>query len=328
MTTRMNVRPFAFSRPKARRGIAAISFVLLVARAVVVPAARADQPFAPSRDYDLQNVRVELRFNLDQQQIVGQVTHTLTTLKDGLRTLDFDSVGLTILSARLDGKDARFSTDDAKLHVDLDRAAKAGEKHEVTIRYQGSPKKGVYFVLPNKSYSSQPKEIWTQGEAEDTRYYIPIYDYPNDRTTTEMIVTVPAQLGDGLQRQARERGRRRPGPEDLDVAAIPAHLHVSDFAGGRRVRRTQDHLAQHSRRLSRASRRRRPHRAHLRPHSRHAELFSPTAWACLTPGISTTRRPSTNSRSAEWKTSAPPRSRRAACCIRPWRAKAWKAPTA
>ena len=53
------------------------------------------------------------------------------------------------------------------------------------------PKKGLYFILPNKSYSAQPKEIWTQGEAEDTRYYIPIYDYPNDRTTTEMIVTVP-----------------------------------------------------------------------------------------------------------------------------------------
>ena len=76
--------------------------------------------------------------------------------------------------------------------MDLDRVGKAGEKHEVTIRYQGTPKKGVYFVLPNKSYSSQPKEIWTQGEAEDTRYYIPIYDYPNDRTTTEMIVTVPS----------------------------------------------------------------------------------------------------------------------------------------
>ena len=191
MTTRMNVRPFAFLRAKARRGIAAISFVLLLL-APIVPAARADQPFAPSRDYDLQNVRVELRFNLDQRQIVGQVTHTLTTLKDGLRTLDFDSVGLTILSASLDGKDARFSTDDAKLHVDLDRAAKAGEKHEVTIRYQGTPKKGVYFVLPNKSYSSQPKEIWTQGEAEETRYYIPIYDYPNNRATTEMIATVPA----------------------------------------------------------------------------------------------------------------------------------------
>ena len=52
--------------------------------------------------------RIELRFDLDQRQVIGQVTHTLTTLKDGLRELDFDSVGLTIQSASLDGKEARF----------------------------------------------------------------------------------------------------------------------------------------------------------------------------------------------------------------------------
>ena len=63
---------------------------------------------------------------------------------------------------------------------------------EVTIRYSGQPTKGLYFVLPDKNYPDQPKEIWSQGESEDTRYYIPIYDYPNDRTTSEMLLTVPA----------------------------------------------------------------------------------------------------------------------------------------
>jgi len=190
MNAAMNKLPFGIRWAQKWAAIAALSLVLLLL-AAIVPAARADQPFAPSRDYDLQNVRVELSFNLDQRQIMGQVTHTLTTLKEGLHELDFDSVGLTILSARLDGKEAHFSAKDEKLHVDLDRPSKAGEKHEVTIRYQGNPKKGIYFVLPNKTYPGQPKEIWTQGEAEETRYYIPIYDYPNDRTTTEMIVTVP-----------------------------------------------------------------------------------------------------------------------------------------
>ena len=189
MAEEANHRSFAGCRTK--RCIAVISFLLLALGVVVGPRARADEPFARSRDYDLQNARIELRFDLEQRQVIGQVTHTLTTLKDGLHNLDFDSVGLTILSARLDGKDAHFSTDDAKLHVDLGHVSKAGEKHEVTIRYQGSPKKGLFFILPNKTYSAQPKEIWTQGEAEDTRYYIPIYDYPNDRTTTEMLVTVP-----------------------------------------------------------------------------------------------------------------------------------------
>jgi aminopeptidase N len=92
----------------------------------------------------------------------------------------------------LDGKEAKFSTTDEALIVPLERASKRGEHHEIFIRYEGQPKKGLYFVLPDKNYPNRPKEVWTQGEAEDTRYYIPIYDYPNDRTTSEMILTVPA----------------------------------------------------------------------------------------------------------------------------------------
>ena len=89
-------------------------------------------------------------------------------------------------------KDAKFSTTENALIVPLERPSKRGERHEVFIRYEGQPKKGLYFVLPDKDYPNRPKEVWTQGEAEDTRYYIPIYDYPNDRTTSEMILTVPA----------------------------------------------------------------------------------------------------------------------------------------
>src|SRR5260370_8866846 len=186
-----NHRSFINLKSKTRARLPVTLFLLLVLAAAIAPQVRADEPFARSRDYDLRNAGIELRFDLDQRQVIGQVTHTLTTLKDGLRELDFDSVGLKILSARLDGQEAHFSTDDAKLRVDLGRTGKVGEKHEVVIRYQGSPKKGLYFILPNKGDSTQPKEIWTQGEAEDTRYYVPIYDYPNDPTTTEILVTCP-----------------------------------------------------------------------------------------------------------------------------------------
>src|SRR5581483_8303866 len=103
-----------------------------------------------------------------------------------------DSVGLTIHSVTVDGKAANFSTNPGKLTISLPHPAKTGEKHELFIKYDGRPKKGLYFILPNDNYPRQPQEIWTQGEAEDTRNYIPLYDYPNDRLTSEMIVTVPA----------------------------------------------------------------------------------------------------------------------------------------
>jgi aminopeptidase N len=153
---------------------------------------RADEPYARSRDYDLQNVRTHLWFDIEERRVRGEVSENIAALRDNVSALQFDSVGLTIESAAVDGRAAKFSVTPNKLVVALEHPAARGEKHEILIHYQGQPKKGLYFILPDKNYPQQPKEIWTQGEAEDTRYYIPLYDYPNDRTTSEMILTVPA----------------------------------------------------------------------------------------------------------------------------------------
>ena len=170
---------------------AKLAAIVLAIAVLFAVAARADRPYAPSRDYHLQNVRVSLRFDLDQRKVMGEVTHTLSSLRDGLTHLDFDCTELTVSSARVNGKDTTFELRDNKLHVNLSQPAKAGEKFEVNLRYEGKPTTGLYFILPDKDDPSHPKEIWTQGEAEDTHHYIPIYDYPNDRTTSEMILTVP-----------------------------------------------------------------------------------------------------------------------------------------
>ncbi len=166
----------------------ALLAALLLAGALAL---RADEPYARARDYDLQNARIHLRFDTAERKVMGEVTHTLAPLRDGLTRLEFDSVDLIIQSVTVQGKPAKFETTATKLLVALDRPAKAGEKLDVTIRYEGRPKKGLYFVLPDKNYPDRPKQVWTQGEAEDTRYYIPIYDYPNDRASTEMLLTVP-----------------------------------------------------------------------------------------------------------------------------------------
>ncbi len=165
---------------------------IIVARGVAATrAGRADEPYARSRDYDLQNVKTHLWFDTDQRKVSGEVTHTIAMLRDDVTQIQFDSVELHISAVTLDGKDAKFSTTATALVVPLPGPSRRGEHHEVFIRYDGQPKKGLYFVLPDKNYPNRPKEVWTQGEAEDTRYYIPIYDYPNDRTTSEMILTVP-----------------------------------------------------------------------------------------------------------------------------------------
>ena len=183
--------PLSNANPHRRRP----AFLALAALlAIFIPAAqlRSDEPYARSRDYDLQHSKIALRFDLDQKRVLGEVTHWLSILRGGSTKVLFDSVGLTIQSVTLNRAAIKFETSADKLIVPLPAAAKAGDKFEIAIRYEGKPAKGLYFILPDKDYPDRPRQIWTQGESEDTRYYLPTYDYPNDRLTTETILTVPA----------------------------------------------------------------------------------------------------------------------------------------
>ena len=171
-----------------------VAAVLLVSLAILVGVSRlrADEPYARSRSYDLEHSRIALRFDLEHKKVLGDVTHTLSVLRDGTAKIAFDSVGLTIENVTVNRSPAKFETTAEKLIVPLPAPVRAGEKLEVAIRYVGKPTKGMYFILPDKAYPDRPMQIWTQGESEDTRYYLPTYDYPNDRLTTETILTVPA----------------------------------------------------------------------------------------------------------------------------------------
>jgi aminopeptidase N len=187
---------FESRRVKSSRALASIvlsTAALLVALSFILAgAARADDPYAPSKDYDLSSIRTHLWFDLAQKKIRGEVSENIATLRDDLSDVTLDSEGLTINSVTIDGKTANFSTVPGKLKIALAHPSKTGEKHELFIKYEGHPKKGLYFILPDDNYPHQPQEVWTQGEAEDTRNYIPLYDYPNNRMTSEMILTVPA----------------------------------------------------------------------------------------------------------------------------------------
>jgi aminopeptidase N len=185
MNSTRSVRQFRNSR--FIEGLIVLLMVILCGLA-----ANADEPYARSKNYDLQHSKVVLRFDLDQRKVIGDVTHTVSVLRPGTDKLSFDSVGLQIQSVTVNKAAAKFDTTDSKLNVALPHAAKAGDKFEVEIKYEGQPKKGLYFILPDKDYPNRPKQVWTQGESEDTRYYLPTYDYPNDRLTTETILTVPA----------------------------------------------------------------------------------------------------------------------------------------
>ena len=63
-----------------------------------------------------------------------------------------------------------------------------------TIEYRGRVEsgRGLTFITTD-GQPHRPQQIWSQGEDMNNHYWFPTYDFPNDRATWAMRVTVPAQ---------------------------------------------------------------------------------------------------------------------------------------
>ena len=191
--------PQARSLPEdiaVRRPTLALLFLALpsLAQLPAVPAPVWGEHDARLRDYDLEHLKIELAFDLDARRIEGTVTSTVRALAGGLADAGFDAVRLSIRSVAVDGAPAGFRTEGDRLIVKLPRRLEPGAQAEVAIAYEATPRNGLHWVGPEPGYPDKPRQVWSQGQAEDNRHWLPMHDYPNDKTTWEAAFTCPEGL--------------------------------------------------------------------------------------------------------------------------------------
>ena len=142
------------------------------------------------RRFDLLHQKIEIRFDVPHRELFGTVTTRLVIMQGGgpTDTVRLNAENLTIDAATdARGRALRFTADTAHVTVRLTRRAAVGDTVELAVRYHGTPERGLYFV-PRRNV------IWSQGEATETRAWIPTYDAPNDKTTWEFLVTADSTL--------------------------------------------------------------------------------------------------------------------------------------
>jgi aminopeptidase N len=140
-------------------------------------------------------VRLELKFDFDQQTMHGRAIHKLTLFKPA-SSVELDAADMKI--ERVEQIDAnhpavllKHEHHGQKLTVTLDKQQPAGEELQLAIDYVVTrPKHGAHFVSPDADEPSQPQMVWTQSEPEFARYWLPCFDHPADRLTSEIVATV------------------------------------------------------------------------------------------------------------------------------------------
>jgi aminopeptidase N len=147
------------------------------------------------RTFDVKHIKGELTLDIKKSEIRGTATHTIEPLHPGLDSVTLDcGADLKVSRVAIGPAACKSSQKGDELAVTLDRAYGPGEAFELAVTYAGSPEKGVRFVKPDPDHPKRAVCVWTVGEPEDARFWIPCFDYPNERSTSEMIITVDRPL--------------------------------------------------------------------------------------------------------------------------------------
>jgi len=181
----------SLERYNARR-FSNASFVLRFSATVVALFALACVGSATpiKHNYDLKNVLWKLSLSMAKGSIAGDVTNTVV-LAENSPTIQLHCSELHVSKVTVNGVNAAFNTDDDKLTVTLPKPGVAGQTLNVRAIYTGSPVNGFYFVPASRAYPAKTGMVYTQGQGEDNHYWLPTYDYPDDKATSECYVTVP-----------------------------------------------------------------------------------------------------------------------------------------
>ncbi|HKU66325.1 MAG TPA: M1 family aminopeptidase [Candidatus Baltobacteraceae bacterium] len=146
--------------------------------------------FAP---YRFENTILRVHFDFARGIVYGDETAIVHAKRSGVRILPFNTLGIHYRRVTVNGEPASY-TFDAKhqlINVRLPQPAAADARLSVEFTYWTQPARGVYFIRPDKGYPDVTPEIWSQGEMIDNRRWFPTWDEPNEKTPSELIVTVP-----------------------------------------------------------------------------------------------------------------------------------------
>jgi aminopeptidase N len=195
-----------------------------------------------TRINDLIHTKLDVSFDFSRSYMYGKAWITLKPhfYPTDSVSLDAKSMDIKEVSVIKDGTHIplKYTYDSLKLHINLDRTYSSGENYTLFIDYISRPDKikakgsaaiseakGLYFVNPLGKDKNKPTEVWTQGETESNSSWVPTIDKPNQKTTDEISMTVPAKfqtLSNGLLvKQKKHSDGTRTDTWKMDIPHAP-----------------------------------------------------------------------------------------------------------
>lgn len=201
---------------------------------------------------NLVHTKLELRFDFPKAQAYGKAWLTLKPHFYSTDSLTLDAKYMDIKEVDIvkgnSKSKLKYRYDSLQLYIILDKVYKKGEAYTIYINYISRPEdvkskgsaaiteaKGLYFINGDGK-GEYMTQLWTQGETEANSVWMPTIDKPNQKTTQEISMTVPADmvtLSNGvLASQKKNQDGTRTDTWKMDLPNSPYLFFVGagDFA--------------------------------------------------------------------------------------------------
>jgi len=186
----------------------------LVCTRATMPLMAQENQKAPAAPYqatpvkinDLVHTKLDVRFDYKKRYLNGKEWITLKPHFYPTDSLRLDAKGMDIhaIDILAGGKlsPLKFTYDSLAINIRLNKSYTRFDTYTIFIDYTAKPderkglqknEKGLYFINPDGTEKNKPTEIWTEGEPESSSGWFPTIDKPNQKTTSEISITVPAK---------------------------------------------------------------------------------------------------------------------------------------
>ncbi len=150
--------------------------------------------YAPDRQVDVQHIKLDVTPNFKDHTVAGTARLEFTPISKPLSSLRLDAIELDVRNVRSSHEVRDHSDDGKSITIVFEEPIEVGAKAHVEIEYSAEPVQGLYFRTPEMGLPESDTHCWTQGEPHEARHWFPSFDYPNERSTSEIICHVPKEM--------------------------------------------------------------------------------------------------------------------------------------
>jgi aminopeptidase N len=155
-------------------------------------------PLLGNEGYDALHYDLDITPDFDAETLDATVKIEMQATQN-LTEFNLDFWGYTITDLTIDGQSVKYGRDDGELMIIPNHPIATGDTFEVTVAYNGEPRKGV----PKSVLYGDPEFLGSAGwvfyaggsfvtsEPRGASLWYPVNDHPKDKATYSFSITVP-----------------------------------------------------------------------------------------------------------------------------------------